>query len=293
MTTTVTSALNLCFDVRLRIIPVGSNLSFPLRYRRSEDFYLTSLVEFNCTESRSISFHWSIFNCSSSSCFQFFPIDRRLLSTMTTSEFDIPPRTFLYGIYGFRLILTVATTNVRRNQSVFVQIIPSDPRANLLPLGTSMITRGEGQDLQLNPGIYSEDEDENEFNAEDWTFDYFCRIYGVSNFPNLVGVLLSLDDSRVDPSNPSCLNNRSNREEKGDCSSFVYSSVNQSAVSWRFEGLPQSPRSSLRILRGSFLSNRTYQLMLTMKNKLDPSRQGTAFLLLRVEQRSSPLIAIG
>lgn len=38
--------------------------------------------------------------------------------------------------------------------------------------------------------------------------------YGVSNFPTLQGILLSIDDSHLDPSTPPCLNNRSGRGER-------------------------------------------------------------------------------
>lgn len=36
---------------------------------------------------------------------------------------------------------------------------------------------------------------------------YYCRIYGVANFPNILGVLLAMDDPRIDPLNPPCLRN--------------------------------------------------------------------------------------
>ena len=44
---------------------------------------------------------------------------------------------------------------------------------------------------------------------QDWQFDYYCRVYGLYNFPNLLGSLLNLDDPRTDPSNPSCFSNQS------------------------------------------------------------------------------------
>lgn len=59
-----------------------------------------------------------------------------------------------------------------------------------------MITRGSQQDLQLNPGLYSidlnldsnpnEEEDQGQFNASDWTYEYYCRIEGVGDFPRLL-----------------------------------------------------------------------------------------------------------
>lgn len=64
--------------------------------------------------------------------------------------------------------------NSRSNiqSSVFVQINPSGITANLVELGTSMITRGHLQDLLFDPGRYSVDPDEDSFNASvRWSFD--------------------------------------------------------------------------------------------------------------------------
>ena len=77
-----------------------------------------------------------------------------------------------------------------------------------------MITSGAEKDLQLNPGLYSFDLDQNQFNASEWNYQYYCRIYGYSNFPNIQGSLIPLDDSRVDLHNPSCLNNSTGRRER-------------------------------------------------------------------------------
>jgi predicted phage tail protein len=48
---------------------------------------------------------------------------------------------------------------------VYVQITQSGITANLVQLGTSMITSGYEQDLNFNPGTYSVDPDENYFNS--------------------------------------------------------------------------------------------------------------------------------
>jgi hypothetical protein len=51
------------------------------------------------------------------------------------------------------------------SSSVYVQITPSGITANLVQLGTSMITSGHEQDLKFDPGTYSVDPDENVFNS--------------------------------------------------------------------------------------------------------------------------------
>jgi hypothetical protein len=55
--------------------------------------------------------------------------------------------------------------SLKTSSSVYVQITPSVIIANLVQYGTSMITSGHEQDLELNPGRYSVDPDENIFNA--------------------------------------------------------------------------------------------------------------------------------
>ena len=79
---------------------------------------------------------------------------------------NIPARTLPYGIY--ELQLTVLMTNsplLRTSSIVYVQITPSGITANLVQLGTSMVTSGHQQDLNLDPGSYSIDPDENTFNS--------------------------------------------------------------------------------------------------------------------------------
>lgn len=53
----------------------------------------------------------------------------------------------------------IATTDVVSSASTFIKIIPSGITANLVELGTSMITSGHQQDLKLDPGRYSFDSD--------------------------------------------------------------------------------------------------------------------------------------
>jgi hypothetical protein len=88
-------------------------------------------------------------------------------------------------------------------------------------------------------------------------------------FPNLYGLLLTIDDPRIDLSNPSCLSNRTG---------LTYGN---------------SIKSSLTILAGSLQSNRTYQFMVQMANRLNPSLQATGYLLVKVEDTRLQMIVIG
>ena len=58
-----------------------------------------------------------------------------------------------------------SAVNLISSASAYVKITPSGITANLVPYGTSMITRGHEQDLVLDPGLYSIDRDGNAFNA--------------------------------------------------------------------------------------------------------------------------------
>ena len=90
----------------------------------------------------------------------------------------IPSNTLQYGIYELELrVTTIDNSSLTSSSSVYVEISPSGITANLVPLGTSVVTSGDQQNLILNPGNYSKDPDEFEFNSSDWKYEYFCRIY--------------------------------------------------------------------------------------------------------------------
>ena len=54
-----------------------------------------------------------------------------------------------------------------------------------------------------------------------------------------------------------------------------------------------SIRSSLTILGKSLQSNRTYQFLVQITNRRDSSRQAIGSVLVKVQDTSSPMIAIG
>ena len=59
----------------------------------------------------------------------------------------------------------VVASHLRSSASAYVIITPSGITANLIQFGTSMITRGQKQDLLLDPGTFSVDPDATTFNA--------------------------------------------------------------------------------------------------------------------------------
>ena len=150
----------------LTLIPSTSNLSFPFQFRRNQDFFLSSKIEVNCNLSRSLSMKWTLKNCSSSGCLSSFALDSPMIVT-TSTDFYVPSRTLPFGLFELTLMVTMIDLSSRftSSKSAYVRIIPSGLRANLVPLGTSMVTSGSGQDLNFNPGLYSVDLDEDHFNA--------------------------------------------------------------------------------------------------------------------------------
>jgi len=146
-----------CRSPTITLIPSGSTLANPLQFRRSQDFYIVSFVELNCNDSSLITTQWTVKNTSRQ-------ISLDPLIETTFSELFIPARKLPFGIY--ELQLTVAMSDypkLKNSSSAFVEITPSGITANLVQLGTSMITSGHEQDLKLDPGTYSIDLDENTF----------------------------------------------------------------------------------------------------------------------------------
>ena len=133
----------------------------------------------------------------------------------------------LCAISNAKRRLTRPEVNLQRRLFVVSHSSPPKLFQTIGPYVTSLITHCHEQDLTLNPGHYSVDLDDNLFNAalslvtrsrvlfhtclghsKVWKYEYYCRVYGVSNFPNIAGSLLPIDDPRVDPFNPSCFSNQ-------------------------------------------------------------------------------------
>ncbi|CAF1181508.1 unnamed protein product [Adineta steineri] len=228
------------------------------------------MIQFNCNGSLSTTAKWIIKNCTSACSFQIQLSNK--ISTIL-SELYIPSRTLDYGIYELTLTVTmIESLNLKSSSSVYVRVTATGITANLVQLGTSMITRGSQQDLQLDPGAYSVDPDQDSFDASKWKYEYYCRVYGSYNFPNFQGVLLTIENSKTDPYNSSCLSNQSGLI---------------------FGNLTASPNSSLTVVGGSLQSNQIYQFMVYMENRKNSSIQATGYVLVTVDDTHPQLIVIG
>lgn len=153
-----------CLLPQIILIPATSSFSSPLQFRRSQDFSISSDLQFLCNQTYPVTIQWIIRNCTSS-CSSGIQLDDSVITTY--SELYIPGRTLPYGLYKFQLIIqSVYASNLSISSSAYAKINPSGITANLVPLGTSMITRGSTQDLLLDPGSYSVDPDESTFDTK-------------------------------------------------------------------------------------------------------------------------------
>jgi hypothetical protein len=151
-----------CYSPIITLIPGGSSLPFPIQYRRSQDFSISSMIQLNCDISLSTNIKWTIKNCTSTDCSFQIILSQKVITTF--SELYIPARTLPYGVY--ELALTVIMTDapsLKTSSAAYVRITATGITANLVQLGTSMITRGDQQDLLLDPGSFSVDPDEDSF----------------------------------------------------------------------------------------------------------------------------------
>ncbi|CAF4131889.1 unnamed protein product, partial [Adineta steineri] len=140
-----------CNSPTITLIPGQSSLSSPMSYRRSQDFYISSMIQFNCDGSLSTTKKWTVKNCTSTSCSFEIALNEKVMTTF--SELYIPSRTLDYGVYQLTLTVTIVDSpNLKSSSSAYVRITATGITANLVQLGTSMITRGNQQDLLLDPG---------------------------------------------------------------------------------------------------------------------------------------------
>jgi hypothetical protein len=86
------------------LIPGESTLISPIQFRRSQDFYIVSIIELNCNQSLSMTTEWIIKNCTSM-CSDRLKPDEKIMTTLP--ELYIPARTLSYGTYELQLIVTM------------------------------------------------------------------------------------------------------------------------------------------------------------------------------------------
>jgi hypothetical protein len=147
-------------NINILLWPNNPSISVPLEIERSQDFSISSTLQFNNVQSFAVIEQWSIETCLNSIC----SIREQFESSL--SELFIPSNTLKYGIY--RMTLTVKMINSPQlisSSIIYVQIIPSPIQVQVIQFGPSIIIQGQQQTLILNPGKYSIDPDEMNFNS--------------------------------------------------------------------------------------------------------------------------------
>ena len=105
---------------------------------------------------------------------------------------------------------------------------------------------------------------------------------------------MPIDNSTLDPNNPSCISNQSSRQELFTSLFTIISLSNEgNGTSLQYGGTSVSPKSSVIIFSNSLLSNRTYQFMVYMENRRNASLQATGYLLVQVDDTHPQMIVIG
>ena len=153
-----------CSSPIITLTPVSSSLVSPLIFRRSQEISITSYLQLQCNGSLATIRRWTITRCTPICSSAALSLPSSII--LTLSELFLPPRSLEYGTYELRLSVGISVAHEwTSTASVYVTIIRSPITPHLLPLGTSMITHGHGQDLLLDPGTYSFDPDALPFNA--------------------------------------------------------------------------------------------------------------------------------
>ena len=153
----------MCSAPSITLVPDRTSFSTPGQFRRAQDLYISSELILNCPISLSTLIQWTIYNCTST-CKNPLLVDPSI--STTSSDLFIPARTLDFGLYELKITVTMrAAPQLTSSVSTFVRITPSGITANLVPLGTSMITSGHQKNLTLDPGSYSVDPDAQAFNA--------------------------------------------------------------------------------------------------------------------------------
>ncbi|CAM4932617.1 unnamed protein product [Rotaria socialis] len=234
----------------------------PTKVRRNDELYISAYIEPFCMDSIEVVSQWTITNCTTN-CSSSISLNHPIITTF--SEIHIPAKKLEYGIYEVKLTVSSVNIHIVTASAVeYIEIIPTGIMANLVSNGTSMITHDPQQYLTLDPGRFSEDPDEKEFNSTKWNYTYYCRIHGVSVIAG--SSVLMNDNDEISSPNCSCFTDQFSSTES---------------------------RSSVTIMANSLVANRTYQFMVNMTHRANPYLQISGYLLVKVENARSQMIAVG
>ena len=154
-----------CSNPDITLWPSNPTIAIPLQIERSQDFSITSTLQFNCAQSFAIIQQWSIEKCLNTNCSFIEQFTSSSLST-TLSELFIPSNTLQYGLYQLTVTVKMSVSSQLISSVItYVNIIPSPIQVNLIQFGPLIIIRGKQQALVLDPGRFSIDPDQSYFNS--------------------------------------------------------------------------------------------------------------------------------
>lgn len=148
----------------ITLIPSTPFLSKPVKFRETQEFYITSNFQFNRLQSSSITVNWTILICSPT-CSNELQLNQ-LLET-TKNNLFIPARTLFKGLYEFKFTVTMNDSSAwtSSSSSVYIEIIKSNVIINFIAFNTILLIHDYQQDLVLDPGRFSIDLNAISFNS--------------------------------------------------------------------------------------------------------------------------------
>jgi hypothetical protein len=158
--------------------------SSPTIFKQNILIQLTARTDINSSSSLSNQKEWTIYQVINPNEEQIFITNN---PTINYADLVLQPQTLSYGLYRIVFTVKMIDTNCSSSAITFIQIIPSGLVLSTLKLsqpifgGTIEITRGQNQQIQFDPFLFTYDID-NVAVITSLTFKYSCQLIE-SNIP--------------------------------------------------------------------------------------------------------------
>jgi len=143
-----------CYPPDIRLSPDAKSKDNPKQFRKFQGFHINSKIKL-CIPSAAIITKWTIYTCNPD-CYEPTKVNESVITK--NSQLYIRAQTLEYGVYKFELNVKMRDAPAFSSSDfIYVRITQSNITANLVPLGTSVITSGRTKNLTFNPGKYTVD----------------------------------------------------------------------------------------------------------------------------------------
>jgi hypothetical protein len=196
--------LKKCQSPHVKIVNAEINTTYPIIFKQNELIQLISETAFSSTWLNHK--EWKIFKFNDENEQQIFIYNN---PTINCADLVLQPQTLSYGVY--RIVFTVKMINTNCSASAFtnIRIIPSGLVLSSLKLsqpmygGTIEITRGQNQQIQFDPYLFTYDIDRMAV-ITSLSFKYSCQLIDANilqGYPLQPGTNLTiyLDDFKANP----------------------------------------------------------------------------------------------